>query len=63
MPQLDTSTWLINILSMLFTLLVIFQLKTLTHQYPYNPQLTSLKQKKQKTPWEMKWTKTYLPLS
>nr|QIS91911.1 ATP synthase F0 subunit 8 [Geocapromys ingrahami]QIS91937.1 ATP synthase F0 subunit 8 [Geocapromys ingrahami]WGT93153.1 ATP synthase F0 subunit 8 [Geocapromys ingrahami] len=63
MPQLDTSTWLINILSMLFTLLVIFQLKTLTHQYPYNPQLISLKQKKQKTPWEMKWTKTYLPLS
>nr|APC60746.1 ATP synthase F0 subunit 8 [Capromys pilorides] len=63
MPQLDTSTWLINILSMLITLLMIFQLKILMHQYPSNPQLTSLKQKKQKTPWEMKWTKTYLPLS
>nr|APC60784.1 ATP synthase F0 subunit 8 [Mesocapromys melanurus] len=63
MPQLDTSTWLINILSMLITLLVLIQLKTLMYQYPSNPQLTPLKQKKQKTPWEMKWTKTYLPLS
>nr|ASU92810.1 ATP synthase F0 subunit 8 [Proechimys guyannensis] len=63
MPQLDTSTWFITIFSMTLTLLIIFQLKTLTHQFPINPQLTYLKYMKQNTPWEQKWTKIYLPLS
>nr|ASU92914.1 ATP synthase F0 subunit 8 [Proechimys guyannensis]ASU92927.1 ATP synthase F0 subunit 8 [Proechimys guyannensis] len=63
MPQLDTSTWFITIFSMILTLFIIFQLKTLTHQFPINPQLTHSKQMKQNTPWEKKWTKTYLPLS
>nr|ATB18413.1 ATP synthase F0 subunit 8 [Proechimys pattoni] len=62
MPQLDTSTWSIVIISMFLTLFIIFQLKTMTHQFPINPQSTYLKQTKQNTPWEKKWTKTYLPL-
>nr|YP_009509479.1 ATP synthase F0 subunit 8 [Proechimys brevicauda]AST23873.1 ATP synthase F0 subunit 8 [Proechimys brevicauda]AST24055.1 ATP synthase F0 subunit 8 [Proechimys brevicauda] len=63
MPQLDTSTWFIVIMSMLLTLFIIFQLKILTYQFPMNPQSTHLKQTKYGTPWEEKWTKTYLPLS
>nr|APC60939.1 ATP synthase F0 subunit 8 [Echimys chrysurus] len=63
MPQLDTSTWLTVILSMMITLFIMFQLKTLTHQFPTTPQPTDMKQMKQKTPWEKKWTKIYLPLS
>nr|APC60888.1 ATP synthase F0 subunit 8 [Santamartamys rufodorsalis] len=62
MPQLDTSTWSTTILSMMFTLFIIFQLKILMHQFPTNYQSTQVKQTKQKTPWEKKWTKTYLPL-
>nr|YP_009509492.1 ATP synthase F0 subunit 8 [Proechimys gularis]AST23886.1 ATP synthase F0 subunit 8 [Proechimys gularis] len=63
MPQLDTSTWFVVITSALFTLFIILQLKILTHQFPMNPQSTYLKQTKHNTPWEEKWTKTYLPLS
>nr|YP_009520043.1 ATP synthase F0 subunit 8 [Proechimys mincae]ATB18387.1 ATP synthase F0 subunit 8 [Proechimys mincae] len=63
MPQLDTSTWFIVIISMSLTLFIIFQMKTLTHQFPINPQSTYLKQMKQNAPWEEKWTKTCLPLS
>nr|AST24081.1 ATP synthase F0 subunit 8 [Proechimys longicaudatus] len=63
MPQLDTSTWFTIIMSMFLTLFIIFQLKILTHQLPINLQSTHLKQTKQNTPWEEKWTKTYLPLS
>nr|APC60694.1 ATP synthase F0 subunit 8 [Trinomys iheringi] len=63
MPQLDTSTWSITIMSMILTLFIILQLKTLSHQFPTNPQSTCLKQMKQKIPWEKKWTKIYLPLS
>nr|APC60616.1 ATP synthase F0 subunit 8 [Phyllomys blainvillii] len=63
MPQLDTSTWFTVISSMMLTLFIIFQLKTMNHQFPINPQSNIMKQMKQKTPWEKKWTKTYLPLS
>nr|APC60875.1 ATP synthase F0 subunit 8 [Diplomys labilis] len=63
MPQLDTSTWLITILSLMLTLFIIFQLKTLTHQFPIIHQLASLEGTKQKAPWEKKWMKTYSPLS
>nr|APC61030.1 ATP synthase F0 subunit 8 [Mesomys stimulax] len=63
MPQLNTSTWLTVILSMMFTLFIIFQLKTMSYQFPSNPQPTCSKQTKQMTPWEKKWTKIYSPLS
>nr|ASU92745.1 ATP synthase F0 subunit 8 [Proechimys echinothrix] len=63
MPQLDTSTWFTVIISMFLTLFIIFQLKILIYQFPINPQSIHLKQTKQNTPWEKKWTKTYSPLS
>nr|APC60577.1 ATP synthase F0 subunit 8 [Clyomys laticeps] len=63
MPQLDTSTWSITIMSMLIALFIMFQLKTQTHQFPANPQTTQSKQTKQMTPWNKKWTKIYSPLS
>nr|APC60952.1 ATP synthase F0 subunit 8 [Makalata didelphoides] len=63
MPQLDTSTWSTTILSMMITLFIILQLKTLTHEFPNSPQPTNMKQMKQKMSWEKKWTKIYLPLS
>nr|ACI24397.1 ATPase subunit 8 [Ammotragus lervia] len=63
MPQLDTSTWLTMILSMFLTLFIILQLKISKHNFYYNPELMTTKTPKQSTPWETKWTKTYLPLS
>nr|ANN13098.1 ATP synthase F0 subunit 8 [Camelus dromedarius] len=62
MPQLDTSTWFITILSMLVTLFVLFQLKISKHIYLSDPSPKSNKTRKQKAPWETKWTKIYLPL-
>nr|YP_010865378.1 ATP synthase F0 subunit 8 [Spermophilus taurensis]WGT74287.1 ATP synthase F0 subunit 8 [Spermophilus taurensis] len=63
MPQLDTSTWFITILSMILALFFMFQLKISNHSYPSNPSPKDTKPIKQKTPWEEKWTKIYLPLS
>nr|ULC83535.1 ATP synthase F0 subunit 8 [Hippotragus equinus] len=63
MPQLDTSTWLMMILSMFLTLFIIFQLKISKHNLYHNPELTSTKMSEQSTPWETKWTKICLPLS
>nr|YP_010116975.1 ATP synthase F0 subunit 8 [Moschus cupreus]QPL17096.1 ATP synthase F0 subunit 8 [Moschus cupreus]QPL17109.1 ATP synthase F0 subunit 8 [Moschus cupreus] len=63
MPQLDTSTWLMMILSMFLTLFIIFQLKISKHNFFHSPESTSTKAQKQNTPWETKWTKIYLPLS
>nr|WMU99985.1 ATP synthase F0 subunit 8 [Spermophilus alashanicus] len=63
MPQLDTSTWFITILSMIFTLFFLFQLKISYHSYPPNPSPKSTKLMEHKSPWEEKWTKIYLPLS
>nr|YP_007626684.1 ATP synthase F0 subunit 8 [Tragelaphus angasii]AEP22200.1 ATP synthase F0 subunit 8 [Tragelaphus angasii] len=63
MPQLDTSTWLMMIMSMFLTLFIVFQLKISKHYFYHNPQLIAIKLSKQNTPWETKWTKTYLPLS
>nr|YP_008080684.1 ATP synthase F0 subunit 8 [Naemorhedus goral]AFO38054.1 ATP synthase F0 subunit 8 [Naemorhedus goral]AGZ03550.1 ATP synthase F0 subunit 8 [Naemorhedus griseus]AMB49019.1 ATP synthase F0 subunit 8 [Naemorhedus goral]QAT97809.1 ATP synthase F0 subunit 8 [Naemorhedus goral] len=63
MPQLDTSTWLMVILSMFLTLFIIFQLKISKHNFYYNPELTAMKTPKQNNPWETTWTKIYLPLS
>ncbi|YP_008379324.1 ATP synthase F0 subunit 8 (mitochondrion) [Mesoplodon densirostris] len=62
MPQLDTSTWLLVILSMLLTLFMLFQLKISKHFYHLNPK-TTIKSQNQQTPWNNKWTKIYLPLS
>nr|YP_010131873.1 ATP synthase F0 subunit 8 [Herpestes ichneumon]QPG85943.1 ATP synthase F0 subunit 8 [Herpestes ichneumon]UFJ44075.1 ATP synthase F0 subunit 8 [Herpestes ichneumon] len=63
MPQLDTSTWFITIVSMIMTLFIVFQLKLSKHLYPSNPEPKSSTQSKQPTPWEKKWTKIYSPLS
>nr|YP_009750073.1 ATP synthase F0 subunit 8 [Crocidura tanakae]QIJ46432.1 ATP synthase F0 subunit 8 [Crocidura tanakae]UEQ12405.1 ATP synthase F0 subunit 8 [Crocidura tanakae] len=63
MPQLDTSTWFITIISMLLTLFILFQLKISKFMYPNMPEPKLLKTLKQKTPWDSKWTKIYSPLS
>nr|AEP21797.1 ATP synthase F0 subunit 8 [Odocoileus virginianus] len=63
MPQLDTSTWFMMIMSMFLTLFIIFQLKVSKHSFFFNPEPTSTKMQKQNIPWETKWTKIYLPLS
>nr|YP_009522598.1 ATP synthase F0 subunit 8 [Paradoxurus hermaphroditus]AXQ36737.1 ATP synthase F0 subunit 8 [Paradoxurus hermaphroditus] len=63
MPQLDTSTWLITIMSMIITLFIMFQLKISTHLYPENPKPKSTMKLDQPNPWEKKWTKIYSPLS
>nr|AQT00067.1 ATP synthase F0 subunit 8 [Muntiacus sp. BAL1]AQT00077.1 ATP synthase F0 subunit 8 [Muntiacus sp. JAV13]AQT00087.1 ATP synthase F0 subunit 8 [Muntiacus sp. LOM2]AQT00099.1 ATP synthase F0 subunit 8 [Muntiacus sp. LSI1]AQT00171.1 ATP synthase F0 subunit 8 [Muntiacus sp. JAV5]AQT00201.1 ATP synthase F0 subunit 8 [Muntiacus sp. BOR4]AQT00212.1 ATP synthase F0 subunit 8 [Muntiacus sp. JAV6]AQT00270.1 ATP synthase F0 subunit 8 [Muntiacus sp. JAV1]AQT00282.1 ATP synthase F0 subunit 8 [Muntiacu len=62
MPQLDTSTWLIMIMSMFLALFIIFQLKISKHNFYFNPETLPTKTQKQNTPWETKWTKIYLPL-
>lgn len=63
MPQLDTSTWFTTIISILITLFIVFQLKISNFLYPNTPEIKSLKTLKQNTPWEIKWTKMYSPLS
>nr|YP_001542733.1 ATP synthase F0 subunit 8 [Tremarctos ornatus]ABM63282.1 ATP synthase F0 subunit 8 [Tremarctos ornatus] len=62
MPQLDTSTWFITILSMTLTLFIVFQLKILEYNYPKTPELKPFPPSKKTMPWEKKWTKIYLPL-
>nr|YP_220736.1 ATP synthase F0 subunit 8 [Balaenoptera brydei]UPH84188.1 ATP synthase F0 subunit 8 [Balaenoptera brydei]BAD91711.1 ATP synthase F0 subunit 8 [Balaenoptera brydei]BAE91870.1 ATPase 8 [Balaenoptera brydei] len=62
MPQLDTSTWLLTILSMFLALFMLFQLKISKHSYSPSPKLVSTKTQKQQTPWNTTWTKIYLPL-
>lgn len=63
MPQLDTSTWLIIIISIFLALFIIFQIKVSKHNFHFNPEPTLTKIQKQNNPWEIKWTKIYLPLS
>nr|YP_010449632.1 ATP synthase F0 subunit 8 [Submyotodon moupinensis]UTU96206.1 ATP synthase F0 subunit 8 [Submyotodon moupinensis] len=63
MPQLDTSTWFITIISMVITLFIMFQLKISKNYYYSNPEPLATKSQKHTTPWETKWTKIYLPLS
>nr|WLN41579.1 ATP synthase F0 subunit 8 [Leopardus tigrinus pardinoides]WLN41592.1 ATP synthase F0 subunit 8 [Leopardus tigrinus pardinoides] len=63
MPQLDTSTWFITIMSMIMTLFIMFQLKISKYMYPSSPELKSMATLKQLNPWEKKWTKIYSPLS
>nr|YP_010029085.1 ATP synthase F0 subunit 8 [Desmomys harringtoni]QOU09970.1 ATP synthase F0 subunit 8 [Desmomys harringtoni] len=63
MPQLDTSTWFITIISTMITLFIFFQLKISTQTFPMPPSPKTFITQKTKTPWESKWTKIYLPLS
>nr|YP_010429234.1 ATP synthase F0 subunit 8 [Praomys morio]USQ66745.1 ATP synthase F0 subunit 8 [Praomys morio] len=63
MPQLDTSTWFITIISSMVTLFVLFQLKISSQLFPQSPSPKTLSTLKTKNPWESKWTKIYLPLS
>nr|AEK94175.1 ATP synthase FO subunit 8 [Peromyscus leucopus] len=62
MPQLDTSTWFITILSTIITLFVLMQLKISTINFPPSPSIKSTELVKTDNPWETKWTKIYSPL-
>nr|YP_010029111.1 ATP synthase F0 subunit 8 [Stochomys longicaudatus]QOU10022.1 ATP synthase F0 subunit 8 [Stochomys longicaudatus] len=63
MPQLDTSTWFITIISSMITLFILFQIKISAQTFPGTPLPKTLMTQKTKTPWELKWTKIYSPLS
>nr|YP_009571926.1 ATP synthase F0 subunit 8 [Kogia sima]QBH74661.1 ATP synthase F0 subunit 8 [Kogia sima] len=63
MPQLDTSTWFLTILSMYMALFTLLQLKISNHLYSPDPKPTSAKTQEHQTPWNTTWTKIYLPLS
>nr|YP_009413191.1 ATP synthase F0 subunit 8 [Sigmodon hispidus]ASN66983.1 ATP synthase F0 subunit 8 [Sigmodon hispidus] len=63
MPQLDTSTWFITVLSATITLFIFMQLKISSQEFPLSPLVKSVSSTKAKNPWELKWTKIYLPLS
>ncbi|BCZ43924.1 ATP synthase F0 subunit 8 (mitochondrion) [Tokudaia osimensis] len=63
MPQLDTSTWFITIISSMVTLLILFQLKISSQSFPASPSPKIMATQKTKNPWELKWTKIYSPLS
>nr|YP_004935509.1 ATP synthase F0 subunit 8 [Apodemus agrarius]YP_005087599.1 ATP synthase F0 subunit 8 [Apodemus chejuensis]ADG95703.1 ATP synthase F0 subunit 8 [Apodemus agrarius]ADG95716.1 ATP synthase F0 subunit 8 [Apodemus chejuensis]AEO90266.1 ATP synthase F0 subunit 8 [Apodemus agrarius]ASM92108.1 ATP synthase F0 subunit 8 [Apodemus agrarius]ASM92121.1 ATP synthase F0 subunit 8 [Apodemus agrarius] len=62
MPQLDTSTWFITIISSMATLFILFQLKISSQSFPTPPSPKTFTAQETKTPWESKWTKIYLPL-
>nr|YP_004123234.1 ATP synthase F0 subunit 8 [Rattus lutreolus]ADD46509.1 ATP synthase F0 subunit 8 [Rattus lutreolus] len=63
MPQLDTSTWFITIISSMITLFILFQLKISSQTFPATPSPKIMATEKSNNPWELKWTKIYLPLS
>nr|YP_009414419.1 ATP synthase F0 subunit 8 [Neotomodon alstoni]ASN66970.1 ATP synthase F0 subunit 8 [Neotomodon alstoni] len=63
MPQLDTSTWFITIMSSTITLFVLMQLKISMLNFPLSPSIKSTELMKTDNPWESKWTKIYSPLS
>nr|ALK48513.1 ATP synthase F0 subunit 8 [Dipodomys ordii] len=63
MPQLDTSSWFMTIMGTLLTLFIIFQLKFKNFIFYPQPQTKDLTLTKMPNPWELKWTKTYSPLS
>ncbi|BFN15991.1 ATP synthase F0 subunit 8 (mitochondrion) [Thryonomys swinderianus] len=64
MPQLDTSTWTLTIISMIVTLFYFLQKKMMSYYYyNINSQPMPMKMSKHLMPWEKKWTKTYSPLS
>nr|UFR83174.1 ATP synthase F0 subunit 8 [Alticola olchonensis] len=63
MPQLDTSTWFITVLSTTITLFTLMQLKISLHVFPHPPSVKPTMLMKTNNPWESKWTKIYSPLS
>nr|QYK91996.1 ATP synthase F0 subunit 8 [Neodon fuscus] len=63
MPQLDTSTWFITVLSTTITLFMLMQLKISLHNFPQAPSIKLIELTKTNNPWESKWTKIYSPLS
>nr|YP_010449103.1 ATP synthase F0 subunit 8 [Eothenomys eleusis]UTS57706.1 ATP synthase F0 subunit 8 [Eothenomys eleusis] len=63
MPQLDTSTWFITVLSTTITLFILMQLKVSLYNFPQTPSVKSIELMKTNNPWESKWTKIYSPLS
>nr|YP_659464.1 ATP synthase F0 subunit 8 [Presbytis melalophos]ABD39270.1 ATP synthase F0 subunit 8 [Presbytis melalophos] len=63
MPQLNTSTWLITIITMLPTLYLIMQLKLLSMNYHLSPLQKNPNMRMFNNPWQLKWTKIYLPHS
>nr|YP_009911504.1 ATP synthase F0 subunit 8 [Guerlinguetus aestuans]QLD21999.1 ATP synthase F0 subunit 8 [Guerlinguetus aestuans]QLD22012.1 ATP synthase F0 subunit 8 [Guerlinguetus aestuans] len=63
MPQLNTSTWFITIISMILALFILFQSKITSHTFYLSPSHKDMKPTTHNTPWEKKWTKIYLPLS
>nr|NP_114325.1 ATP synthase F0 subunit 8 [Cebus albifrons]YP_010409652.1 ATP synthase F0 subunit 8 [Cebus olivaceus]URH14394.1 ATP synthase F0 subunit 8 [Cebus olivaceus]URH14511.1 ATP synthase F0 subunit 8 [Cebus olivaceus]CAC37910.1 ATPase subunit 8 [Cebus albifrons] len=63
MPQLDISPWPMVTLSMILTLFYAMQLKMLKFIFHTTPLSKLTKIQNQKTTWELKWTKIYLPLS
>nr|QTJ25234.1 ATP synthase F0 subunit 8 [Presbytis femoralis percura]QTJ25247.1 ATP synthase F0 subunit 8 [Presbytis femoralis percura] len=63
MPQLNTSTWFITIITMLPTLYLIMQLKLLNTNYHLLPSQKISNVRMFNTSWQLKWTKIYLPHS
>nr|YP_008378973.1 ATP synthase subunit 8 [Erythrocebus patas]AGM47467.1 ATP synthase subunit 8 [Erythrocebus patas] len=63
MPQLDTSTWFTTIMTTLFTLYIMMQLKLLNTNYYQTPLQKNSNKQTLNNPWQLKWTKIYLPHS
>ncbi|NP_861493.1 ATP synthase F0 subunit 8 (mitochondrion) [Chrysochloris asiatica] len=63
MPQLDTNTWFITIISATLTLFILFQINFSKLTFYLEPEPKLLKSTEHKNPWETKWTKIYLPHS
>nr|WEW63541.1 ATP synthase F0 subunit 8 [Galegeeska rufescens] len=63
MPQLDTTPWFITILSMLITLFILFQISISKFSFPSDPSSKPQTGYTKPNPWELKWTKIYLPHS
>nr|AXY95258.1 ATP synthase F0 subunit 8 [Trachypithecus pileatus] len=61
MPQLNTSTWFITIMTMLPALYLMMQLKLLNMKYYSPPSQKNLNTQAFNKPWQLKWTKIYLP--
>nr|QGN74750.1 ATP synthase F0 subunit 8 [Melanomys caliginosus] len=60
MPQLDTSTWFITMMSSIITLFMFMQLKIYSQNFPLTPTNVKMSTKLMPSPWELKWTKIYL---
>nr|BAC78891.1 ATPase subunit 8 [Echinops telfairi] len=63
MPQLDTSPWLISILSMMFTLYLLMPIKISKILINNDINCYPSEITKSTNPWNNKWTKIYLPHS